>query len=152
MTPNLQLLTKQALKAIEDGIPQEELFTPILDGVRTVMRVKVERKEKLKRRGPGLWGAVTDDLTGKRYQVYGAECGVPGCWCDARVETREEKEDSSVDWVEWLWIAVENGKAAGRFTDEDPQVEYKTRMDLMCKAVEALGKGMLELMKAHGGR
>lgn len=80
-------LTKRAREAIVAGIPENELFTPILKSTRKrlVMRVKADQRDKITR-GPGHKGYIIDELTGKAYRVEGRECALPNCWCDAEVE------------------------------------------------------------------
>ena len=73
--------TPLALEAMAAGIPEDELFTPMLDGKRVVMRVP--HAQMLWGRGPGYRGRVTDRLTGKQYKIQGRACGLAGCWCDA---------------------------------------------------------------------
>lgn len=36
-------------------------------------------------RGEGYHGIATDIATGQRWHVFGANCGIPGCKCDAVV-------------------------------------------------------------------
>lgn len=38
------------------------------------------------RRGPGLYGTVTDLDDGQQYKVYGRSCGAPHCMCDATIK------------------------------------------------------------------
>ncbi len=67
-------------------IPQNQLFTPRdkFTGERYRMKLSVEDRW-LPSRGLGCRGTVTDLLTGKRWKVYGASCGLPNCQCDAVV-------------------------------------------------------------------
>lgn len=66
------------------------VFTPILvtkrggPGERKIMRLSPEDMKNITR-GPGLKGIVTDQKTGKQYAVWGRDCGLPGCFCDAEV-------------------------------------------------------------------
>ena len=80
--------TDQALKAIDDGIPEDEIFTPILDGKRVVMRVDAARRDQIGR-GPGDKGEIVDKLSGLRYRIYGQACGQGNCFCDSRAERIE---------------------------------------------------------------
>lgn len=77
------LLTPQAREALASGIPADELFTPIVDGKRMVMRVEPGSLRVVSRRLLGRRGEITDELTGKRYLVLGVPCSQPGCYCDA---------------------------------------------------------------------
>lgn len=81
-------LTPEALKAIDGGIPENELFTPVDrgQGRRVTMRVDTKERDAVAVRTPGMHGIVTDKLTGKRYRVYGAPCGLGDCFCDSEVE------------------------------------------------------------------
>lgn len=59
------------------------LFTPTLNG----QRVKLENVTWIEghiRRGRGKYGVIETE-SGKRYEVYGASCGIPNCMCDARI-------------------------------------------------------------------
>jgi hypothetical protein len=40
-------------------------------------------------RGPGYKCQVTDLITGRRFRVFGAHCGLPECWCDVSVAPME---------------------------------------------------------------
>ena len=73
--------TEQANEAIVSGIPESELFTPVLKttGERLIMRVKGLDQIQW---GRGYHGIVKDELTGKQYKVYGKACGL-NCYCDA---------------------------------------------------------------------
>lgn len=85
---NDERLTPQARRAIEGGIPSNQLFTPRLRSNptrRVVMQLSLADHAKIGR-GPGDFGVITDEKTGKRWRVFGAECGLEGCWCDAEVE------------------------------------------------------------------
>lgn len=64
------------------------IFTPRFgqgSDTRVEMRLSANDKAKI---GRGFaWQAdVTDTLTGKKYRVWGAECSLPGCFCDAMAE------------------------------------------------------------------
>lgn len=52
---------------------------------RAVMDVADSDLAVVRTRGRGYHGTVTDTNTGKRWRVYGASCGLPGCMCAARV-------------------------------------------------------------------
>lgn len=76
-------LTAQARRALRSGLRREQLFTPLLNGERVVMKLSPEEKEWACRRGTGLRAEVTDLLSGRRYRVVGRSCGLPNCDCDA---------------------------------------------------------------------
>ena len=42
-------------------------------------------------KAPGFQGNTQDLKTGKWYAVYGKECDIPGCHCDAWVEELPEE-------------------------------------------------------------
>jgi hypothetical protein len=79
--------TKEANEALASGIPEDELFTPVLKatGERTVMRISAVERNSITR-GPGYKGIVRDQLTGKHYRAYGRPCSLPNCFCDVEVE------------------------------------------------------------------
>lgn len=60
-------------------------FTPLMpDGTRGSMMLSSSDAQKTKR--SGQWIAVITDLTtGRHYEVEGAECSMPRCFCDASV-------------------------------------------------------------------
>jgi hypothetical protein len=41
--------------------------------------------ERVMRRGPGFYGVVTDQKTGKQWEIYGANCSIESCWCAVKV-------------------------------------------------------------------
>lgn len=65
--------------------PRDLFFTPrTKDGQRLRLRISPEDMAKTGRGSP--WQArVTDLDTGRRYDVIGADCGSPHCFCDAEV-------------------------------------------------------------------
>ena len=70
------------------------VFTPRMEvngeWVRMRMSLNYADNRKIGRGGP--WQAVvTDQNTGKRYEAQGAECGLPGCMCDAIVTEIKER-------------------------------------------------------------
>lgn len=66
-------------------VPLEEPFlTPLFNGERVALRVSAEDHDKL-RRGPGVYGIITDLDTKKRYTLVGRQCSQPGCHCDAEI-------------------------------------------------------------------
>ncbi|XVV02511.1 hypothetical protein ACQPW3_34920 [Actinosynnema sp. CA-248983] len=63
-------------------------FTPRLEhGKRLVLKLNAVDESKMSRFGRrlGYRGTITDQTTGKRYEVYGAACNSPDCICDAIV-------------------------------------------------------------------
>jgi hypothetical protein len=60
-------------------------FTPMFNGERVRMRID-EVLAGDDTRGPGFHGYVVDLDTKQRYAVYGHPCGLPNCYCDARIE------------------------------------------------------------------
>jgi hypothetical protein len=68
------------------------LFTPRLpNGERLEMQISEGDHFKTSKHGRTLgWKAsITDELTGKKYIVMGADCSIPGCQCDAVVVAEE---------------------------------------------------------------
>jgi len=63
------------------------LFTPLLDGERIRIYISPADSKRITMAGrcSGFKGEVTDLDTGKRYQVHGAPCSLPECYCDAYV-------------------------------------------------------------------
>lgn len=60
-------------------------FTPrFLDGTRAEMRLTPEDFGKIGH-GRRWFARITDQLTGQRFSVYGAPCGLR-CYCDAIAE------------------------------------------------------------------
>lgn len=51
-------------------------------GERISLDLCPEDEAKIRLRGPGFKGIVHDRLTGQRYRILGANCGLPSCWCD----------------------------------------------------------------------
>jgi hypothetical protein len=60
---------------------------PLGDDERCLMYVDAVDEDTMREagRGPGLKGIVDDIRTGTRWKVYGASCGLPHCYCAARV-------------------------------------------------------------------
>jgi len=89
-------LSTQALKAIADGISEDQLLTPVLKGTGHRLTLKISKSEHRKiTRGPGFKATVTDLLTGKRYRIFGRSCGLPNCFCDAKaIEVERQGEPS----------------------------------------------------------
>ncbi len=60
-------------------------LTPMFHGDRVALRVSEVDHEKL-RRGPGIYGVITDLDTMKRYTLMGMPCSASGsCYCDAEI-------------------------------------------------------------------
>ena len=77
-------------------------FTPRMpDGQRAEMLLNAEDGAKMKRGRP--WHAVvTDQLTGKRWEVAGAARGLPGCFCDAVVIVDGKRDKPKrPQWRKW---------------------------------------------------
>jgi hypothetical protein len=67
-------------------IPLEEPYlTPMFNGDRVALRVSADDYRKC-RRGPGVYGVVTDLDTQKRYKLVGRPCSAGvHCYCDAEI-------------------------------------------------------------------
>jgi hypothetical protein len=63
------------------------LFTPMLKDTDQRLRLDISAADLAtvtrERRVDAFYGAVTALGTGQRYLIYGKECGLPGCQCDA---------------------------------------------------------------------
>jgi len=60
-------------------------LTPMFHGERAALRVSEADHERL-RRGPGIYGVITDLDTMKRYTLMGMPCSARGsCYCDAEI-------------------------------------------------------------------
>ncbi len=70
-----------------------EFFTPRTpENERLKLSLSEEDKARVLRRGrgPGRIGIITDLTTNKRYDCYGASCGIPECYCDAIAHLLED--------------------------------------------------------------
>ncbi len=66
-------------------------FSPVLKTTGERLDLRVDYRLFPKTNAPGYHGEVRDLRTGKRYAVYGKECGIPSCNCDAwAVEIEDE--------------------------------------------------------------
>jgi hypothetical protein len=76
------ILMLQVVEEGPEGVSTNR-FTPLhhSEKVRMHMRLTAADHRKLTR-GPGFKAVVTDLLTGIKWWVYGAACGLPYCWCD----------------------------------------------------------------------
>ncbi len=62
----------------------ERKFTPRTpEGDRLDLRLSDADWSKIKTRTREWRATVTDTVSGKRYNVHGASCGLPACYCDA---------------------------------------------------------------------
>jgi len=65
------------------------LFTPYMKGDKSGYRAHMQLNEadiaKIKR-GRGWRATVTDQITGRKYRVRAASCGIPTCFCAAIAE------------------------------------------------------------------
>lgn len=59
-------------------------LTPMFQGERVALRVSLDDEAKL-RRGPGVYGIITDLDTGERYTLIGRPCTLPRCYCNAEI-------------------------------------------------------------------
>jgi hypothetical protein len=62
------------------------LFTPVRRATGERLELEVEYDSFPRTKALGYRGTVQDLQTGKWYAIYGKECSVPGCRCDAWVE------------------------------------------------------------------
>jgi hypothetical protein len=62
------------------------VFTPVLRATGERLDFEVDYASFPKSKAPGFHGRTQDLKSGKWYAVYGKECDIPGCHCDAWVE------------------------------------------------------------------
>jgi hypothetical protein len=62
------------------------VFTPILRSTGERLDLEVDYFTFPHSKAPGLHGNTQDLNTGQWYAVYGKDCSIPGCHCDAWVE------------------------------------------------------------------
>src|SRR5437773_1289821 len=62
------------------------LFTPVLRATGARLHLDVPYESFPASKALGYHGCVRDLRTGKWYAVYGKECSIPGCQCDAWVD------------------------------------------------------------------
>jgi len=61
-------------------------FTPRQSDSDERMELDLSEEDHAKTSRGQEWEAqVTDRKTGRSYVVRGADCGLPGCWCDAEI-------------------------------------------------------------------
>lgn len=63
-------------------------------GERLKMVISSEDVKNLGGRKP-WYAIITDISTGRKYDVKGVPCGMPGCWCDVEIVREVEKVVSS---------------------------------------------------------
>ena len=61
-------------------------FTPVLRETGERLDLEVDYESFPHSKASGFHGDTQDLKTGKWYAVYGKECDIPGCHCDAWVE------------------------------------------------------------------
>jgi hypothetical protein len=62
------------------------VFTPVLRATGERLELEVEYATFPRSKALGFHGYTQDLISGKWYAVYGKECDIPGCNCDAWVE------------------------------------------------------------------
>jgi hypothetical protein len=62
------------------------IFTPVLRSTEKRLKLEVDYASFPRSKAPGFHGQTQDLKSGKWYAVYGKECDIPGCNCDAWVE------------------------------------------------------------------
>ena len=66
-------------------------FTPRQPDSDERLEMQLSDEDNAKVHRGRAWEAdVTDQLTGKAYTVAGADCGIPGCMCDAVIVSELE--------------------------------------------------------------
>ena len=61
-------------------------FTPVLRSTGERLDLDVDYASFPRSKASGFHGHTQDLKTGRWYAVYGKECDIPGCHCDAWVE------------------------------------------------------------------
>jgi hypothetical protein len=61
-------------------------FTPVLRSTGKRLELEVDVATFPSSKSVGFHGITQDLNSGKRYAVYGKECDIPGCHCDAWIE------------------------------------------------------------------
>jgi hypothetical protein len=67
------------------------VFTPLCRSTGERMDLEVDYTTFPRSKAPGFQGNTQDLKTGKWYAIYGKECDIPGCHCDAWVEELPEE-------------------------------------------------------------
>jgi hypothetical protein len=67
------------------------VFTPVRRSTGERMDLEVDYTTFPHSKAPGFQGNTQDLKTGKWYAIYGKECDIPGCHCDAWVEELPEE-------------------------------------------------------------
>jgi hypothetical protein len=62
------------------------VFTPVLRSTGQRLDLEVDYFTFPHSKAPGFHGNTRDLKTGQWYAVYGKDCDIPGCHCDAWVE------------------------------------------------------------------
>ena len=62
------------------------IFTPVLRATGERLDLEVDYASFPRSKALGFHGQTQDLKSGKWYAVYGKECDIPGCNCDAWVE------------------------------------------------------------------
>jgi hypothetical protein len=62
------------------------VFTPVLRSTGERLDLEVDYFTFPHSKAPGFHGNTQDLKTGRWYAVYGKDCEIPGCHCDAWVE------------------------------------------------------------------
>lgn len=77
----------QERKEVWEAREVVKLFTPRTDdGTRLRMQISDEDAARIfGKRFIGYKGIVTDEITKEHWEVYGAACSLPTCYCDAIV-------------------------------------------------------------------
>jgi hypothetical protein len=62
------------------------VFTPVLRATGERLHLVVDYASFPMSKAPGFHGRTQDLKTGQWYAIYGKDCDIPGCHCDAWVE------------------------------------------------------------------
>lgn len=73
------------------------IFTPVLRATGERLDLEVDYASFPKSKSLGYHGLTQDLKSGKWYAVYGKECSIPGCNCDAWVEEIPAPAEATVE-------------------------------------------------------
>ena len=75
-----------------DTKTERAVFTPVVRATGERLDLEVDYATFPRSKALGFHGRTQDLRSGKWYAVYGKECDIPGCNCDARVEEIPDAE------------------------------------------------------------
>ena len=72
-------------------------FSPVLRSTGERLSLEVDHDSFPHSKAPGFHGVTQDLKSGQWYAVYGKECDIPKCNCDAWVEPIEPPDDEALE-------------------------------------------------------